>query len=80
MKELMLATVTLSTPEEIAQLLCDLIQEATLLREDERRLDWLRHHVSGREFRCIGICMDNSGDLDELRNHIDGLQGKRNDL
>jgi len=42
--------------------------------EDSARLDWLRHHVSGKEFCRIGICMVDTGDLNELRQLIDGLQ------
>lgn len=41
--------------------------------EDTDRLDWMRHNVSGKEFRRIGIQLDNTGDIDELRRRIDAI-------
>jgi len=50
MKELMIAVVTRSTPEEIAQLLCDLQAESNALRKDKERIDWLE-----KEQVCVGF-------------------------
>ena len=55
MKELMLATVKRSTPEEIAQLLCDLHEESNALRKDKERLDWMEKTQAGINFN-VGCC------------------------
>ncbi len=54
-------------------------RENAEFRKDTKRLDWLRHHVSGKEFRRIGICVENSGDLDELRQRIDDMIANASD-
>lgn len=44
---------------------------------DTDRLIWLRRHISGKEMRRIGICMENTGDTEELRRRIDNLIQKK---
>lgn len=70
----MIATVKRSTPEEIAQLLCDLHEETNALRKDKERLDWLEKeqvYVGYDVERCAyGLGFD-AAYADTIRGAID---------
>ena len=69
----MIETVKRSTPEEVAQLICDLTEESNKLRKDSERLDWLLKTENWRNAGVLAFDQDDNQRWLASREQIDDV-------